>query len=95
MSITDVYEIECLKYVVDVVDVVDGINLELVDSEGGGEGEGSHVHRVFAINEHGNVISYIRVTGYYESYCGTEYNDDWTFVEPREVKVTQYFAAGE
>jgi hypothetical protein len=92
ISSTDVYEIEELTD----TDRAGGIYLELVDSEGGGEGEGEYVHRIWAVRADGHeTISYLRVTGYYQSYAGTEYNDDWTIVEPREVVVTQYFAAGE
>ena len=73
-------------------DSVDGIHIECVHAEGGGEGEGEHVERVFAIYAPGNeTLGYMRVTGFYQSYNGTDYNDDWTLVEPREVVVTQYF----
>lgn len=88
LSTSDVYEIEEL----DSTAIVDGIHLELVHSEGGHEGDGEHVERVMAIHQLGNgILGYIRVTGFYQSYNGTEYNDDWTLVEPREVVVTQYF----
>jgi hypothetical protein len=88
ISATDVYEIEELSS----DDVADGIYLELVDSEGGHEGGGEYVHRIWAVRKGANTLSHLRVTGYYQSYAGTEYNEDWTLVVPREVVVTQYFA---
>jgi hypothetical protein len=89
ISASDVYEIEELTD----TDRADNIYIELVDSEGGSEGEGEYVHRVWAVKNGNETLSHIRVTGYYQSYNGTEYNDDWTLVVPREVLVTQYFAA--
>lgn len=89
ITTSDVYEVEEL----DEDDVVDGIYIKIVDSEGGGEGEGDYVHRIWGVFKGGNTLSHIRVTGYYQSYNGTEYNDDWTLVVPRDVLVTQYFAA--
>lgn len=73
-------------------DSVDGIHIELVHEEGGHEGGGEHVERVFAIHAPGHeILGYMRVTGYYASYNGTDYNDDWTLVAPREVVVTEYY----
>ena len=93
LDLRDVGEIEDL----DSGTHAEGLHLELVDSEGGGEGDGSYVHRIMGVFKSGKKkpLSYLRITGYYESYNGTEYNDDWEFVEPREVKVIQYFAVGE
>jgi hypothetical protein len=87
IGITSVYEIEELNG----DNVFDGIHIELVSSEGGHEGGGEYVERVFAINRGDETLSHMRVTGFYQSYNGTEYNDDWTLVAPREVVVTQYF----
>lgn len=91
LSTSDVYEIEELDE--DETIEIDGhqVFIKLVHSEGGGEGEGDYVERVMAVNIDGEVVSYVRVTGYYESYNGTEWNGDWELVEPREVTVTQYF----
>lgn len=82
----DVDEIEVLRE----QDAVHGIHLKCVESFGGGEGDGEEVRRVWSVNCDGEVLSYIRVTGYYQSYCGTEYNDDWEFVRPKEVTVVQF-----
>jgi hypothetical protein len=61
-----------------------------VFSEGGGEGEGEHVEVIFEFKL-GKDVAYLRTTGFYESYNGTEWSGVWTEVEPREVVVTQYF----
>lgn len=87
LDTTDVRDIEELNS----GDTVDGIHIELVDEEGGHEGGGEHVERVFAIHKGAEILGYMRVTGFYQSYNGTDYNDDWTLVEPREVLVTHYF----
>lgn len=74
--------------------VVEGIHIECVHSEGDCEGGGEHSENVFGVFEGDQALSYIRVTGYYASYNGTDWNDDWTFVEPRTVEVVQYFPKG-
>lgn len=71
--------------------VVEGVGIKCVHSEGDCEGGGEHSEKVFAVLEGDQSLSYIRVTGYYASYNGTDWNDDWTFVEPRTVEVVQYF----
>lgn len=63
-----------------------------VYSEGGGEGGGEHVERVFKISNSTGESMFFRITGYYASYAGTEWNGDFEEVEPREVLVTQYFS---
>ena len=63
---------------------------ELVYSEGGGEGEGEHVDRVYKVTI-GTEFLYLRRTGHYDSYNGIDWNNDWAVVYPREVVVTQYF----
>lgn len=71
---------------------IDGISVlyKLAYGEGGGEGEGDYVERVleFRIDQQ---VTFVRATGCYDSYNGTEWNADWTVVYPREVVVTQYF----
>lgn len=65
--------------------------LEVVESEGGHEGEGEYVCRVYAVvNAKGESVLYVRQTGFYESYNGTEWDDTLVQVYPREVMVTQY-----
>ena len=89
LSDRDVYDIESLKSSTNA----EGFHLELVNSKGGSEGGGEYVERVMAVFKKGckKPVAYLRVTGYYESYSGTESNNDWCFVYPREVKVIQYF----
>lgn len=64
-------------------------------SEGGHEGAGEYVVYVFSFSKNGEVIAYIRDTGRYDSYGGTEMDGDWTTVQPVEVTVTRYVAPGE
>lgn len=72
------------------VNKINGIKLELVHATGGGEGEGEHVERVVKVTKDDQSF-FVEFTGSYSSYCGTEYDDVFIFVEPREVLVTQYF----
>lgn len=69
-----------------------GIHIEEYDSEGGGEGEGDHAEIVFAVLKDEEVITYFRITGFYSSYSGTEWNEEVEEVAPREVLVTKWFA---
>lgn len=70
---------------------VHGFGVEVVQSDGGGEGEGENVDWVFEI-ACGDLAVYFNITGFYTSEEGVEWDDDITIVEPREVVVTQYFA---
>ncbi len=58
-------------------------------SKGGGEGGGETVIRVYEIKYEGGVV-YVRATGSYYSHDGTYWNDDFTFVRPKEVTVIKY-----
>lgn len=53
----------------------------------GGEDEGSSYRRVFHFVDHD---VYVAVTGYYTSYDGTEYDDDFTEVRPVVKEVTVF-----
>lgn len=67
------------------------ITVEMVHSEGGHEGGGDHVERVIRMKVKG-IEFYIRFTGFYASYEGTDFDDgNIERVYPREVTVTQYF----
>lgn len=72
------------------VNKINGIKLELVDETGGHEGGGENVERVVKITK-GDQSFFVQFTGSYTSYNGTEYDDVFIFVKPREVLVTQYF----
>lgn len=59
-------------------------------AEHGGEGKGEDWWKVFHFIDHG---VYIKVQGFYQSYSGTEFYDEWgscTEVRPQEVVVTVY-----
>lgn len=62
----------------------DEIDLELVHSIGGHEGAGEYAERVF---QHENL--FIKITGYYSSYNGTEW-EDCAIVEPKQKTITVY-----
>ncbi len=69
-----------------------GLTLRIAHRDGGREGEGDHVERVIAIVDIvGNDLAYIQQTGFYSSDYGTEWDDSWEQVYPREVKIIQYF----
>jgi hypothetical protein len=72
-------------------DWVLGCSLEVVESEGGYEGGGESASRVFAIvNSRDDRLGYFKITGFYSSYNGTEWDDEIEVVYPHEVLVTQY-----
>ncbi len=57
----------------------------------GGEGCGDNYWVVYKFEPvNGDPAFYIKFDGWYQSYNGSEY-DDWFYVEPKEVTVTQYF----
>ena len=73
-------------------EAINGFELKEVYSEGGYEGGGEHAEVVVGIFHGNEALAYIRFTGFYNSYEGTEW--DTSSVErvyPREVVVTQYF----
>lgn len=74
---------------------VDGISIKRVVSDGGGEGEGEHVYRVYAIVKDNADIGYFSTAGYYASEYGTSWDDEFHIVYPRQVIVTQYFTTKE
>ena len=58
-------------------------NFKMVHSVGGCEGGGENVERILKVTSpsSGN-IAYIRATGWYSSYEGTEWDTDVTFMTP-------------
>lgn len=62
-------------------------NVEEVNSIGGGEGEGDYVERVYHFKDH-NV--YIKITGFYSSYNGTDWGEHFREVKPKEKVVTVF-----
>jgi hypothetical protein len=59
--------------------------------EHGGEGEGEDFYRIYSFCN-GNEELFVKFDGSYQSYRGSEY-DDWYFVTPKSVTVTEYFRA--
>lgn len=78
-------------------EVIGDVRVSVVDEVGGGEGEGEYVHRVYSFSSFDNtVLTYVKITGFYESYNGTSWDDaDPTFVFPKEVMHIEYFSAVE
>jgi hypothetical protein len=66
-----------------------GIECKLEDHHGG-EGEGEDYWTVWQFTRQGEEAVYVEFQGYYYSYDGSTFQE-WFFVEPREVLVTQYF----
>ncbi len=62
--------------------------IETVYSKGGCEGGGDEAVRVFKFIDHGGIC--VKITGYYSSYEGTEWNGDWKEVKPQEKTITVY-----
>ena len=67
------------------------LDFSIVVCEGGGEGGGETVVRVMKVVDYvHNEIIYLRRTGYYASYDGTTWDDDFEQVFPEEVKVIKF-----
>ena len=60
--------------------------IKLVHEEGGNEGEGEDMSKVFYFEEHD---VYLRMDGFYSSFGGSEWYELY-HVEPKEVMVIQY-----
>ena len=60
---------------------------EVVDSQGDKEGGGDYAMKVFLFKDH-NI--FIKVTGFYSSYNGTDWEGDWMNVSPKEKTITVY-----
>ena len=71
------------------------VHLRMAYSEGGGEGEGDYVERVIGVKVEGETEIFLRTTGFYSSYEGTEWTGRWVQVFPQEVTVVRYAEAGK
>lgn len=69
--------------------VRDGSHPVKVIDKFGGEGMGDHAHYVFEVTD-GDEKILVKIDGYYDSWNGTEWQDDFYEVVPVEVKVIQY-----
>lgn len=77
---------------------VHGMYIKCVESEGGGEGGGEYVGRVFGIfkpigESDDEGVAYFFKSGTYNSYEGTEWDPDLSVVYPQQVVVTRYMTA--
>lgn len=62
-------------------------HVETVHSEGDCEGGGEHSEKVLYFAEH---EIYIRITGFYSSYDGTDWYDEMSQVYPKKKTITVY-----
>lgn len=58
--------------------------------EHGGEGQGSSYGYVFKIDHPEHGVGYIAYEGYYDSWNGTDWDEDPFMVEPKEQTITVY-----
>lgn len=72
---------------------LNGFHPCLIERVGGREGSGEHTHSIMSMVNAttGEVVGYVRMTGTYNSYDGTEWDEDFVEVVQREVMVTQFF----
>ena len=72
------------------VNTTKGLNIEYTHVDNyGGEGEGEDYWSVYKFT-HGIESVYVKFSGSYQSYNGSDY-DEWFFVDPKVVEVTQFF----
>lgn len=83
---------DCLgKYAGDErCETADGFTIVLVDSEGGSEGEGEAVWRVYAVKHNGEPLAFFETTGCYTSEEGIEFDKQLARVYPQRVITTRY-----
>lgn len=65
------------------------LDVTLVHEEGGYEGAGEYAERVFEHNNNGELL-YFKITGYYSSYDGTEWDNTIKQVKPEQKTITVY-----
>lgn len=68
----------------------EGITATYVDGDGGSEGGGESVERVYQIEHEGKTVCFLRSTGSYYSHEGIFWDNSFEIVYPHEVLVTQY-----
>ena len=71
-------------------ETIGGVTLRLVLADGGGEGGGEYVKRVYAFEIDGLAVSYVRQTGSYYSHDGVYWDDDFDVVTARQETITVY-----
>lgn len=77
------------KDLIDFKDILaaESIKVKLKDHYGG-EGQGDEYWSVYSFTRGTEVVN-VKFDGYYASHYGSEYQE-WFFVEPKQVVVTQY-----
>lgn len=68
------------------------LDIEIVEKVGGGEGGGSAASRVYKVTTTvDDEVHYFQLTGFYDSYNGTEWDNELVEVFPHQVVVTKYY----
>jgi hypothetical protein len=69
-----------------------GESLEMVDSDGGSEGDGEYMDKVFKVQV-GAEEFFFRITGTYNSWDSSMWNESFEIVQPVQVMRTEYVKA--
>lgn len=56
----------------------------------GGEGQGDYMEAIYEVFLKGKSLLFIRQTAFYDSYAGSEWNDDYEVVYPTPVTKIEY-----
>lgn len=73
----------------DIDDIVEKMNtpIEVVYQKGGREGQGEYVCGVIYFKKYN---LYLKIEGFYSSYNGCDFEDDWFQVFPKSKTITVY-----
>lgn len=74
------------------VEVLDVGTVRVVDAQPGREGMGEHIYMVFEITDAKGDVKFYQKTGYYASFDGSNWDGDFSEVEPTEKTMTVYTA---
>lgn len=69
---------------------IEALGLVLVHEVGGNSGDGEDVERIFVHRDKNDGNIYIKITGFYSSYEGTEWDEEIQRVMPETHTVTIY-----
>lgn len=66
--------------------------ISIAETKGGSEGDGEYCHIVFAIQKLGDDSEkqFVKVTGYYQSYSDTQWDDEYRIVRPTTKVISVY-----
>lgn len=84
------YDIEEIFGGKDVSFTIDGIKVEAVEFDTGGEGHGEDIYMVFKTTDADGVVQLWRKDGYYASYDGDNWDGDFRKVDAVERVVVFY-----